>query len=224
MFGIVVALKSEAKYLLEKLENKQQIFLTDKETYTGIIYGKQCVLSISGIGKVSAGLTTQMLIDKFNVDFIFNYGTCGGTNNNVEILKYYAIEKCCQFDFDLRDLDGVPLGYIQEYDSVYFKCQTKGLEFLNTTSIASADKFTHKACDVNDVNSMDCSLTDMEAGAIAQVCTSNSTPLFIIKGVSDVYGSQTVQEQFIKNLNTVATGFTAIIERAIKEIYLKNQF
>ena len=30
-------------------------------------------------------------------------------NKKVDILKYYAVDKCCQFDFDLRELEGVPM-------------------------------------------------------------------------------------------------------------------
>ncbi len=219
MFGIVVALKSECKYLLANLENKKSIKLADKETYTGTIRGRDCVISISGIGKVSAGLTTQLLIDKFNVDFILNFGTCGGMNNSVKILNYYAISECCQFDFDVRELDNVPLGYIQEYDTAYFKCQTKGLEFLETSLVATADRFTNDISDINAINEIGCCLRDMEGGAIAQVCTSNSTTLYMVKGISDVFGSGTAQEQFFKNLNSVAEGFPSIIEKAVKSIY-----
>ncbi len=219
MFGIVVALKSECKFFLNNLENKTPIKLADKEAYTGKVMGRECVIAISGIGKVSAGLTTQLLIDKFNVDFILNFGTCGGMNNSVEILNYYAIDKCCQFDFDLRELDGVPLGYIQEYDSVYFNCQTKGLDFLKVRRVASADRFTNALSDINTINDMGCSLRDMESGAIGQVCTSNATPLYMIKGISDVHGSGTAQEQFFKNLSAVAESFPAIIEKAVSAIY-----
>ena len=69
--------------------------------YSFDIEGKSAVLVISGIGKVSAALTTQLLIDKYSPEYIFNFGTCGGLNNNVKVLNFYLIEKCCQYDFDL---------------------------------------------------------------------------------------------------------------------------
>ncbi len=222
MFGIVVALKSECKYLIESLHDKKSIKLADKECYLCTINGHECVLAISGIGKVSAGLTTQLLIDKFNVDFILNFGTCGGMNNSIKILDYYAVENCCQFDFDLREIDNVPLGYIQEYDTAYFKCETIGLEFLNKSNLATADRFTNALSDINTINEIGCSLRDMEGGAIAQVCTSNNVRVYMIKGISDVHGNQTAQEQFYKNLSCVAQGFPAVINRAIYEIYLAN--
>ena len=215
MIGIVVALYSEANELLNKINDYEEFSLKDKRAFKFNIDGKNVVLAISGIGKVSAALTTQLLIDLYSPDFIINFGTCGGMNDSVDILKYYAVEKCCQFDFDLRELDGVPLGYIQEYDTVYFDTYTKGLDFLKTSRVASADRFTNDENDINSINEIGCSLRDMEAGAIAQVCTSNNVPLVMIKGISDVYGNGTAQEQFYQNLLAVGKGFPDIILKVL---------
>ncbi len=219
MFGIIVALYSEAERLLDHFENKIESTIADKRIFKGNLCGKDVVLAISGIGKVSAALTTQKIIDEFKPDFILNFGTAGGMNGSVEILKYYVVEKCCQFDFDLRELDGVPLGYIQEYKTVFFPATTDKLGFLKSTCLASADRFTNDVNDINDINEIGCSLRDMEGGAIAQVCLSNNLPLYMIKGVTDVYGSRTAQEQFYENLKQVGSGFPNVIIKAIKEIY-----
>mgnify|MGYP003301554930 CR=1 FL=1 len=218
MIGIVVALKKEVQALLEKVDNLAKIKLLDKDAYSGKINGRDVIIAISGIGKVNAGFVTQMIIDKFSPDFILNFGTCGGLNNSVEVLNYYAIEKCCQYDFDLTELDPVPLGYIQDYDTVFFPASTIGLEDMKKSIVASADKFTSKKSDVDTVNQMGCSLCDMEGGAIGQVCLSNNVPLYMIKGISDVHGSGTAQEQFFKNLSQVGAGFPSVILSAIEKI------
>ncbi len=218
MICFVIALQSEADSLLNRAENLKEIKLADKKAYTCTLCGTQMVVAISGIGKVSAALTTQLLIDKYSPDYIFNFGTCGGMNDSVQILKYYAIQKCCQYDFDLSELDNVPVGYIQEYNTVYFNNYTNGLDFLEKRNLASADKFTNKDKDIALINSMNCSVCDMEGGAIAQVCTSNNVPLVMIKGISDVQGSGTAPEQFYKNLKTVGAGFPDVIISAVKSI------
>lgn len=220
MICFVVALKKEAQSLLEKVENLKEFLLADKPAYSFNINNTQCILAISGIGKVSAGLTTQLLIDKFNPKFIINFGTCGGMNNSVKILHYYLADKCCQYDFDLSALDDVPVGYIQEYDRVYFDTYTHNINFLQKRAIASADKFTHKSQDVELINKMNCSICDMEAGAIAQVCTSNNIPLIVVKGISDVHGNNTQPEQFFKNLSTVSNNFPDVIKQVIDSIKL----
>jgi len=215
MICFVIALKKEVEGLLKKTTDLKEFKIADKPAYSCKLNGIDCIIAISGIGKVSSALTTQLLIDKFSPKFIINFGTCGGMNNSVEILKYYAIKKCCQYDFDLSSLDNVPVGYIQEYDTVFFNAYTKGLEFLPNTNIASADKFTSKESDVKIINDMGCSLCDMEAGAIAQVCTSNNLPFIAIKGVSDVHGSGVQEEQFYKNLSAVGENFPDVILKVL---------
>ena len=217
MIGIVIALPSEAERLLNTVDELNSIKLADKPAYTCKICGRDAIIAISGIGKVSAGLTTQLLIDKFSPDFILNFGTCGGVNKSVKILNYYIVEKCCQYDFDLTDLEDVPLGYIQEYKTVFFNACTDGIS-LEKSVLASADRFTNKQADIDNINKMGGSLCDMEGGAIAQVCTSNNTPLYIIKGITDVNGSGTAPEQFFSNLKQVSAGFPANIIRTIEEI------
>ena len=218
MICFVVALIKEAQELLNRSKNLKEFKIADKPCYSCSLNGKDVIIAISGIGKVSAALTTQLLIDKYNPKFIFNFGTCGGMNKSVEILNYYLIDKCCQFDFDVTELDDVPLGYIQEYNTVYFDTYTNGLDFLKISRVASADRFTNDIKDINAVNEIGCSLRDMEAGAIAQVCTSNNVPLVMVKGVSDVYGNGTAEEQFYQNLQAVGKGFPDVILKVLDAI------
>ncbi len=218
MIGIVVALKSETNSLLDKFNNKKEIMLADKPAFLGEISGHKVILAISGIGKVSAALTTQIIIDKYSPDFILNFGTCGGMNNSVKIRNYYAIEKCIQYDFDLTKLEDVPLGYIQEYNTNFFLANTTGLDSFEKRNLATADKFTSNPNDVKTINDLGCSVCDMEGTAIAQVCTSNNIPLVMIKGISDVHGSGTHAEQFFKNLKAVGQGFANTIENVISSV------
>ncbi len=218
MLGIVVALPSEAKSFLKIIENLEELKLADKPAYKGEVCGKKFILAISGIGKVSAAMTTQIIIDKFAPEYVINFGTAGGTNSSVQHKSYYLIDKCSQFDFDLFALDGVPIGYIQEYKTKFFNCYTKNIDFLPIGQVASADRFNDEIKDVNTINQMPCNLRDMEGGAIGQVCTSNNTKLIMIKGVTDVYGSGTSQEQFFANLKEVSDGFADIVSQVIQSL------
>ena len=218
MICFVIALKKESEELLKTAKCVKEFMLADKPCYSCKLDGKDVIIAISGIGKVSAALTTQLLIDKYNPKFIFNFGTCGGMNNSVKILEYYVVEKCCQYDFDVSAIDDVPVGYIQEYNKVYFDAYVNGLDFLEKRNIASSDKFTHKYEDVKTINDMNCSICDMEAGAIAQVCTSNNVPFVAIKGISDVHGTGTQPEQFFENLKKVGKGFPVVILKALNSL------
>lgn len=216
MISFVVAMEREAKYFLESVDNLSKTTLAGKPLYTGKVCGKDFTLILSGIGKVNAALSTQAVIDKFNPEYVFNFGTAGGANENVKHLAYYKIEKCCQYDFDLSELDDVSIGYIQDYDKLYFDCHKKGLDFLESAILGTADKFSNKIENINIVRSLLCDLRDMEGGAIAEVCASNNLPLVMIKGVTDTYDNPA--KQFYDNLIAVCKGFPEIIEKAVKSI------
>lgn len=221
MVGIVIALQSEAKTLLENVSDLQQIELLDKKAYSCKINGVNTIIAISGIGKVSASITTQAIIDKYSPDYIINAGTCGGTDSSVAPLSFYLVDKCFQFDFDVTQIDDVEIGYIQEYDKKFFTAYTKGLNFLEKANLATADRFSNQPKDLALIFDNNCAIRDMEGCAIAQTCTSNNVPFVSIKGVSDVYGSGIAKEQFFANLGTVCQMLSPIVIQTVKELYNK---
>ena len=218
MIAFIVALYNEAKYLLDSITEKKEIELLDKKGFVGKLENKDVVLAISGIGKVSATLTTQYLIDKYSPEVIINFGSSGGVTNDLEIGSYYQITSCCQPDFDVTEIDDVEVGYIQEYDRVFFDTDKKPLSFLDKKRLATTDKFCSRQDFIDLLLKMNCNVRDMEGSAIAQTCISNNMPLIIIKGITDVYGSGNDGEQFIKNLDKVCKGFKEIIIKTIKEL------
>jgi len=214
MLAIIVALQSEAEFFLQNVENKKEKICAGKKVFEGTIKGKDVSLVICGIGKVNSALATQMMIDKYSPTLIINFGTCGGIDNSVEIGKFYSVDKCCQFDFDLSSLDPVPVGFIQDYNSVYFYPENL-IDFLPTASLASSDRFSDSKKDNELIKKLKCNLRDMEGGAIGEVCTSNKVPFILIKGVTDVYGNGTSGEQFYNNLKFVCSNFKDVITKVI---------
>lgn len=53
--------------------------------YEGTLEGKKVVVVRSGIGKVNAGMCTQILADVFGVEAVINTGIAGSLNNDVNI-------------------------------------------------------------------------------------------------------------------------------------------
>ena len=217
MVGIVVALKAEAQNIIETVGVVEKKAKNGKTLYYGTIENKNFVLIISGIGKVNAALATQFLIDNFPIEYIVNFGSVGGIAGKAEICAYYAVDKCCQYDFDLSALDNVPVGYIQDFDTVYFYPKTDKLKFLPTATLASSDRFTAKDEDIKTVLGLKCTVFDMEGGAIAQVCVANGKTFYIFKGVTDVHGSGNDKNTFYENLNKVCTGFYPVLAKLLTE-------
>ena len=216
MLGFVVALYDEAEKTIENFGLKKDCVLLGKPVYTGKILDKDVALIICGIGKVSAAAATQAVIDRYNPDKIINFGTAGGANDSVKHITLYLIDKCCQYDFDLSELDNCPVGYMCDYDRIYFTCDSSNLDFLPKTSLCTADRFSNKITDIKTVNSLGCSLRDMEGAAIAQVSTSNGLPFISIKGVTDTYDHPATE--FYENKTKVCALFPAAIKTLLERI------
>lgn len=219
MIGFVVALNKEAEPLIEKLEQKSKTTVAGKPCFLGKFCDKEVVLVISGVGKVNSALSTQAIIDKFGVNAVINFGSVGGLKTSVLVKNYYLVDKCFQYDFDLSKLDGVSVGYIQDYDTVYFNAkklsQNIGLEYK---TLASSDRFTCEQKDVDIISSLNGDVFDMEGGAIGQVCLANGVDFYVLKGVTDLFNSGSNQEQFFANLNAVCGGFPSVLEKLVKNI------
>ena len=217
MIGIVVALKPELNNLLNFASDIKEQNISGKTFITCKIANKDVCIAISNVGKVASAMTTQILIDNFSTSVIINFGSVGGLKDNVEALNLYSVEKCCQYDFDLSELDKCPVGFNQNYDSLYIDLDKRNFN-LKRVKLATSDRFTCKESDIALVNTVGADIYDMEGCAIAQVCLSNKIQLIMIKGVTDVYGSGIVSEQFIKNLNKVGELLSAKILEVIEKI------
>ena len=221
MICFVVALNKEAEYFIKNAKEVKPFLLKDKKAFSFKFLGEDCVLALSGIGKVSAALTTQALIDEYNPKVIVNFGSAGGMTKDLNVLDYCIIDEACQFDFDVTVLDPVPVGYIQEYDRVFFPAIVPKNNTLIVKKVATADRFNNDVNDINQIINMGASIRDLEGGAVAQVCQSNNTPLIMIKGISDVYGKVSAERQFVENLEIVSKGFTNVLKDVLTKFFEK---
>jgi len=216
MIGIIVALQNEANGFLNAAGTKIKKEFTNlgKKAYEVSAFGVDAVLCLCGIGKVNAAMATQALIDKFGVSHVLNFGTAGGTTEKVEKLGIYLIDKCCQYDFDVSAIDEkVSVGYIQDYDKVYFSTYTDGIDFLEKVSLATSDHITYTEEHIKMVRDLNCSVYDMEGGAIAETCEANSIPFVLVKGISDTYESGT--SDFYENTLILSEKFPPIIYKLL---------
>lgn len=196
--GIIVAMQEELeeiKNIMTNIEEKRYyniIFLEGKIQSTNIILVK------SGVGKVNAARTTQILIDKFKIKSIINVGSAGALNHNLNIGDIVIAKKLIQHDFDITAFNHSK-GYITGVgDYIYcdkelisrFKEATdikKNKDYKVITGIiASGDIFCTDILMKNKIFSefnADC--VEMEGAAIAQVCYLDNIPFIVIRSISD---------------------------------------
>lgn len=223
--GIIFAIDEEIEALKKYLEitNHYQIFELD--FYEGIISDKKCLLVKSGVGKVHAARTTQILIDHFKVDYIFNIGIAGGVSNTLSIGDIVIGERLVQHDFDITAFNHAK-GYIPkvgEYveSDPYLLDLVHKLHFPNLYFgvIASGDIFcTEEAMSKKIATKFNALCVEMESASIAQVCYLNLIPFLIIRSISDIIDDHNVKtyEENIENSCQVVALFMMKLLHMIK--------
>ena len=111
MIGIIGAMDIEVdgfKNHMENLTTQKHAFF---EFSRGLIHGEDVVVVMCGIGKVSAAICTQLMIDKYNPSVIINTGVAGGLDVNLSIGDIAVASDVSQHDIDTT-IFGDPKGYI----------------------------------------------------------------------------------------------------------------
>ena len=164
----------------------------------GYLNGKEVVVVRSGIGKVNAGICTQILVDDYGVDCVINTGIAGSLRNEINIGDIVISTDAVQHDMDVR-VFGYPLGEIPQLGTLSFPADERMAslarsvcEKVNTEvkvfsgRIVSGDQFI---CDkeVKDklVENFHPLCTEMEGAAIGQAAYLNEIPFVILRAISD---------------------------------------
>ena len=216
LIGFVVAMEKEAQHLLKESHITNEHIIAGKRVFIGSIYNRDFVLILSGIGKVNAGMATQLLIDKYNPEIMINFGVAGGKENSgLNAGDIVQVKSACQYDFDLSEIDNVDIGYMQDYDLTYFPVNICNKLPYKSVKCATGDRFTNKQTYLDIIKDLGADIVDMECSAIAQVCYANNIPLHIVKLISDVDGvDESIYQQYTNNVKTICDK----IPNAIKDI------
>ncbi len=141
---------------------------------------KHNILYIEDAGKITAAMATQWLIDNFDVDEIINVGTAGGNpNKNINIGKIYKIGKVIDRDYKTPN--------------------TILPEIVIEKALPNARCFTGDSF-VESWDDTDMEIVDMEAYAIAKVCSNpeNDIPFSCYKYISDTGSDEEWNESLVK--------------------------
>ena len=199
MIGVVVAMESEADILLSNMKIQSTLTISGKNVYLGVAYTKEIALCICGVGKVNAALGAQLLISKFDVKKLLNFGVAGGLNQSTKLYNVYQITEAVQFDFDLTQLNGTKIGTLDEYSENYLKLNILPVPY-DGKRLGTADKFNDSKADYQLLTEeLKADIRDMEGAAIVQAGYKAQLPVYSFKAISDVAGSGSTTEQFLIN-------------------------
>ena len=211
--GIIVAMDEEFDAIKQKMPKRETKQIYNLRFKLGNIGNKECVMVKSGIGKVNAARTTQVMSDHFDLEYIINIGTVGGINDSLKIGDVVIGKHVVQHDFDITAF-GHSKGYITGIGD-RIKCNTKLVDQLTEMIkdgperkyatkvgvVATGDIFCEETFMKDKIRAkFDADVVDMECGAIAQVAYLNNIPFMTVKCISDVPNGQNAytHEQTLK--------------------------
>lgn len=195
--GIIGAMSEELEILLNDMDLKNKETKANMTFHEGILWGKNVVAVVCGIGKVNAAVCTQILISEYKVDTVINVGVAGGIGKDIYPGDVVIADSLVQHDMDTTAF-GDPHGQIPRLDTFDFKCNESlvnlAKEVCNNSNeiksfvgrIVTGDQFVASLEKIQwlskEFNGLAC---EMEGGSIAHVCYLNNIPFVVIRSISD---------------------------------------
>ena len=198
MIGIIGAMDEEVAKIVEVMEIERQEDKACMSFKAGKLNGKDVVVVRSGIGKVNAGMCSQILADRFHISAIVNTGIAGSLRAEINIGDIVVSTDAVQHDMDASGF-GYRIGQIPRVDTFAFEADEKLRELAIECNqkvnpeiqafpgrVVSGDQFiSDKAKKEWLIEQFSASCTEMEGAAIAQAAYLNGIPFLIIRAISD---------------------------------------
>ncbi len=159
----------------------------------------------SGVGKVRAGMCTQVLVDLFHVTHVLNTGVAGSLNNDINVGDIVLCTKAIFHDVVATNF-GYALGEVPGIGKVFFdadetlrKIAKEAVEKAAPEIgvfegiVASGDQFICEGEKKNWIRAtFHAECCEMEGAAIAEAAYLNDIPFMIIRAISDKVDEETL--------------------------------
>ncbi|HIY91359.1 5'-methylthioadenosine/adenosylhomocysteine nucleosidase [Companilactobacillus sp. HBUAS56275] len=195
--GVIVPMEEEIKLMKESLTNVKKDSVAGVDITIGNYKNHQVYLAQSGIGKVQAGMTTTIINDRYQPDFVVNTGSAGGIGEGLHIGDVVISDKMAYHDVDATGF-GYKVGQLPQQE-LYFNADPTYVEKIAAAAkrtgltshvglIVTGDQFIDAAEKIATIKKSfpDALASEMEGAAVAQVCTQFKTPFVVIRSMSDV--------------------------------------
>ena len=195
--GVIVPMEEEIKLMKESLTDVKKDSVAGVDITIGNYKDHQVYLAQSGIGKVQAGMTTTIINERYQPDFIVNTGSAGGIGEGLHIGDVVISDKMAYHDVDATGF-GYEVGQLPQQE-LYFNADKTYVEKIAAAAkrtgltsrvglIVTGDQFIDAAEKIATIKKSfpDALASEMEGAAVAQVCTQFKTPFVVIRSMSDV--------------------------------------
>lgn len=198
MIGIIGAMEEEITNLKSHMQVDEVQTIAGMSFYKGAVKGTKFVLVRSGIGKVNAGICTQILASVYGVDTVINTGIAGSLNADIDIGDIVVSTSLVQYDVDARNF-GYKLGEIPRMNIVEFPADKYLIDKTQNVfdsldlgiklykgMVATGDKFVSEdSLKAEIISNFHAYCVEMEGAAIAQAAMLNNMACVVIRAISD---------------------------------------
>lgn len=202
-WGILGAEEHEIRLLTAAMAEVRTEEIAGQRYYDGILSGRPVTVVQCGIGKVCAAVGTQILIDRFGAEALWNLGAAGGAAPGLQIGSFAVCTDAVQYDFDATAFGYVP-GYMctgedRQQPTRYAAdaqlrrafCQKAQRLFPQVQvvegTIATGDRFVNDPRLKQELYSRYGAVAaEMEGAAAAQTAVLNGIPFLVVRAVSDL--------------------------------------
>ena len=195
MVGIIGALQIEVDAIKAYMKNIKKTEKHGHIFYEGTLNNHQVVLLLSGVGKVAASMATTILLAHYKIDYVINIGTAGGMEKQQNTLDVVISKRVIQYDFDTSSADGEDgkglkfnscENLAKKVQNAFKKGNIQAKMYIG--DIASGDRFISETSDIEYIKKSFPTVIacEMEAGAIAQVCSKFNVEFIVVRSLSDI--------------------------------------
>ena len=196
----------------------------------GYLFGKHCVVAISGVGKVASAFTAQYLLALYQPKFVIFTGVAGALNPEYQIGDIVIAKDTVQHDMDGRGL-GFPRGEVPYSGQRFFDSDKQLLDIAEKTQcdhrvhigrVLTGDQFiTNKEQTTYSymLEELQGDAVDMEGASVAYVCKKHDTPFILVRTISDKANSE-APENFEAFLPEVVGNSLAVIQQILDNTHI----
>lgn len=195
--GLIGAMDEEIELLLAEMEQGKTVTKAGISFIQGNWQGKSVVVCKSGVGKVNATVTTQLMIDHFGVSCVVFTGVAGALDPALDIGDIVISSSCMQHDMDVSPLGFergiIPYQAVSDFpaDERLIQLAEEACQVLTAGKymvgrVLSGDQFIASRETVRQLyEQMNGACAEMEGSAVAQTCYMNRVPYVVIRSMSD---------------------------------------
>jgi len=139
-FGIIGAMPQEVALMARSMTVRRTVEAGMRTFYEGEWAGQEVVLVLSRVGKVSAAVTTLLLIERFQVTHLIFTGVAGAVDPRLQVGDVVVADRLVQHDMDASPLPAFQRFEIPLLGKIEFEAETE----FHARALGAAAKYAQE--------------------------------------------------------------------------------